>query len=108
MLERLAWAAGVSPLESDEWCWGELLAAAEGMALRERRQGQLLAVASMRQAELTARALGGGRLPEVWEAFPFWTEEEIRAQRVEKYRRIMERYAAGGSAASSGEKGKGA
>lgn len=64
------------------------------MAERERRQGKLLAIAAVRQAELTARAVGGGRLPEVWEAFPFWTEEEVRELRIQKYRAIMERHAA--------------
>lgn len=78
------------------------------MAERERRQGKLLAVAAMRQAELTARALGGGRLPEVWEAFPFWTEEEIQGMRLQKYRHIMERYAASGAGSPQKHNGKGA
>lgn len=64
------------------------------MAERERRQGKLLALAAVRQAELTARAFGGGKLPEVWEAFPFWKEEEVRSLRLAKYRAIMERHAA--------------
>lgn len=66
------------------------------MAERERRQGKLLAVTAIRQAELTARALGGGRFPEVWEVFPFWTEEEVTALRLQKYRHIMERHAGSG------------
>lgn len=93
-MEALAWAAGVSPLESDAWTWGELLAAVQGMQERERRQGQQDAVIAMQQAALTALALCGKKLPEPYEAFPFWTEEEAREQKLEKYRRIMERYAA--------------
>lgn len=34
--------------------------------------------------------------PEIWEAFPFWTDEEVRSLRVEKYRRIMDKYVAVG------------
>ncbi|MCD8341856.1 MAG: hypothetical protein LUC87_06845 [Clostridiales bacterium] len=85
----------MSPQDSDDWCWGELVSAVEGMQERERLQGQRQAVIALGQAQLTARAFGGGQMPEAWEVFPFWSEEEVRAARIEKYRRRMERHAAG-------------
>lgn len=64
---------------------------------RRRRNGQLLAYVANGEAEMIASRFGSGRsIPEVWEVFPFWTEEEVSEFRVEKYRRIMEKYAAGG------------
>lgn len=68
------------------------------MQERLRQEGKAAALVAMRQAELTALALGGKKLPEVYEAFPFWTEEEVRERKVEKYRRVMERYAAASAA----------
>lgn len=92
----MAWAAAVSPRESDDWTWGELLAAVNGQRERERQRGQQTAVIAFRHAVLVNRAFAGGSLPEVWEAFPFWTEDEMRAAKTEKYRHIMERHAAQG------------
>lgn len=86
--------AGVSPLESDEWCWGELLAAVNGWYERQRQQAKQDAVIAMQQVGLIALALCGKHLPEVYEAFPFWSEEEVREAKLAKYRRIMEQYAA--------------
>jgi hypothetical protein len=37
-----------------------------------------------------------GKLDEVYECFPFWTEEETRALKVEKYRGMLEQMASGG------------
>lgn len=34
--------------------------------------------------------------PEIWEVFPFWTDEEVRFLKVEKYRKIMDKYVAAG------------
>lgn len=48
----------------------------------------------MQQVGLIALALCGKHLPEVYEAFPFWSEEEVREAKLAKYRRIMEQYAA--------------
>jgi hypothetical protein len=96
-VEELAWAAGVSPRESEDWSWGELLAAIRGLRLRQREAGQQQALIAYGQAQLTACALGGGRLPQPWETFPFWTEEEVKAARLAHYRRMMEGYAAAGA-----------
>ena len=62
----------------------------------ERRAAQRQAIVAYQQAGLIARALTGGKLPEIYEAFPFWEEEEIKEMKVEKYRSIMERYASAG------------
>ena len=62
----------------------------------ERRRSQCAALIAWEQAALTARAVLDGKLGEVYECFPFWTEEEIRALRVEKYRELLERMAGRG------------
>lgn len=62
----------------------------------ERRRAQRQSVIAYQQAGLIAQALAAGRLPEIYEVFPYWEEEEIREMKLEKYRRIMERYAAAG------------
>lgn len=62
----------------------------------ERRRMQQLSMIAWAQAALTARALAGETLPEVYETFPFWEEDEIREAQVAHYRAVMERYAAQG------------
>jgi hypothetical protein len=37
-----------------------------------------------------------GKLDEVYECFPFWTEEETRELKLEKYRGMLEQMAGGG------------
>lgn len=64
----------------------------------ERRAAQRQSIIAYGEAGLFARALLGGKLPEVYEVFPFWEEEEVNRMKLEKYRRIMEAYAAGGKA----------
>ena len=68
-----------------------------GYRERRRREHQSESVIAARAAYYGALALcGNGKpLPEVYELFPFWTEEEIKACKVEKYRAIMMRHAAG-------------
>lgn len=82
--------------EPDELTFGELAAELEIGAERERRFLQALALVAYRHAALTARALAGQRMPAVGEAFPFWSEEELRQARVEHYRSMMERLAGRG------------
>lgn len=84
----------MSPLESDDWTQGELLCAVRGWREKEHERCQHQANIARTHALLINCALSGGSFPEVWEAFPYWTEEEIMAVRREKYRRIMERHAA--------------
>lgn len=78
----------------EELTFGELAETLELGAERERRFLQALALVAYRHAALTARALAGRALPEVGEAFPFWTEEELRQARLEHCRQVMERHAA--------------
>ena len=67
-----------SVAEPEELTFGELAGELELGAERERRFLQALALVAYRHAVLTARALAGQSLPPVGEAFPFWTEEELR------------------------------
>lgn len=66
------------------------------LARREarRRQAQDQSVIAYQQAGLIARAVLEGKLPELYESFPFWTEEEVREMKLEHWRSVMERYAA--------------
>lgn len=50
------------------------------------------------QARFTGQVFAGGGkpLPEVFEAFPFWTDDETRALQLEKYLNIMKQYTARG------------
>lgn len=79
--------------EPEELTYGELVETLELGAERERRFLQGLALVAYRHAALTARALAGRELPPVGEAFPFWTEEELREAKLERCRRMMERHA---------------
>lgn len=63
---------------------------------RRRREGQFLASVSAGEAVMIASQFSKDAHPEIWEAFPFWTDEEVRSLRVEKYRRIMDKYVAAG------------
>lgn len=67
---------------------------------RHRRELQERSALAYSQACFTGRVFAGGGkpLPEVWEAFPFWTEEETRELQVEKYKAIMRQYVATGGA----------
>ncbi len=88
--------AGISPQEAEEWTWGETAAAVRAHRRRTRERGQMLSVIAARAAERAAQCLAGERLPPVYEHFPFWTEDEVRALEVERYRQIMQRHAAAG------------
>lgn len=95
--------AGLSLEEMEEMTCGEVVETILARREGERRAAQRLSIIAYREAELMARALLTGRLPEVYEAFPFWEEEEIKRMKLEKYRKIMEAYAAGGKAVKKRE-----
>ncbi len=82
--------------------FGELADRLEGMREREERHMQLEAMIAYQQVGLIAGALAGERAPDLYEAFPLWSEEEIRQMKLEKYRRIMARYAAAKGGKSHG------
>ncbi|MCC8075926.1 MAG: hypothetical protein LIO95_08325 [Clostridiales bacterium] len=85
--------AGLPPWEVEDLTWGEVAEAVRAHRERERRRAQRQAVIAWQQAGLIAQALTEGQLDEVYEVFPYWNEEEIRARKVEKYRQMMERHA---------------
>lgn len=80
----------------EELTQGELDRLLETGRERERRLLQGLALVAQGHAVLISHILGGKALPEVWECFPFWTEEEIRRARLERYRTLMCRLAGQG------------
>lgn len=79
-----------------DWTVGEISDQVRGYRERRRREHQAESVIALQAACLTAHALCGGKIPEVYEIFPFWEEEEVKEAKLAKYRRIMERYAARG------------
>lgn len=88
--------AGIPAVEVWDWTLGEIMAQVRADAERRRRDGQLLANVATGEAAMIASHFSDGSNPEIWEVFPFWTDSEIAEYKVEKYRKIMEKYAAGG------------
>ena len=68
---------------------------------RERLRAQRLAVIAHAQAALTARCVLEGSIGEAYEYFPFWTEGEIREQKLEKYRNLLESMALNGKSTAN-------
>lgn len=83
------WGCG----DPEELTAGELYDLLEAHNDRERRFLQGLALVAHRHAALTAMLLGGKPLPEVWEVFPFWAQEEIDRAKLERYEQMMRRLA---------------
>lgn len=56
----------------------------------QQHQTELQTQARMLYAHalLVCRALNGDA-PDIWEVFPFWTEEEIQAARTEQIKRLL-------------------
>lgn len=77
----------------EELTWGEAALVIQARRERERERLQSLSVVAWAQAAVTARCVLEGKQGEVYESFPFWSEEEVRALRVEKYRSVLERMA---------------
>lgn len=90
--------AGIPAIEIWDWTFGEIMGQARAAQERQRRNGQMLAYVANGEADLIASRFSNGTNPEIWEVFPFWSKEEIQEFRVEKYRRLMEKYAAAGGA----------
>ena len=87
---------GLLPAQVEELTWGEAMMVLEQRQERERLREQRLAVIAHAQAALTARCVLEGSIGEAYEYFPFWTEEETRALKVEKYRELLEKMAGSG------------
>ena len=73
----MAWQSGLSPRESGEWTWGELLDWVEGTRERERRWFQQEALVAWGQMVLHGCQLAGEAPPALYEVFPFWTTDEV-------------------------------
>ena len=56
----------------------------------------MLAQVAVGEAHMVAAHFSDGANPEIWEVFPFWTDEEVTRCKVEKYKRLMWRHAGGG------------
>lgn len=78
----------------EDWTLGELSRQIESC----RRRLQTQAAIAYREAMLTGATVfsGGKGLPEVYEVFHFWTEDEVKNMKLSKYRAIMGRYVARG------------
>ncbi|MCD8190343.1 MAG: hypothetical protein LUD78_09035 [Clostridiales bacterium] len=75
---------------------GEIIEQVQAKTERDRREHQQQATIAMRQAEITAMAVRGGQqLPNLWEAFPYWTAEEVKEMRVAKYKAMLMKNTAG-------------
>lgn len=92
--ELLREAAALGEEEGEELTFGELQERMERAELRQRRWLQQLSLIAYRHSMLVALALSGQSLPAVEEAFPFWSEEELKELRLSRYRKMMERLAA--------------
>lgn len=90
--------AGISAFEIMDWTLAEIIEQVRAYSDRRRRECQQLArIAYAESGMIAVRFSGKGKqIPEIWEVFPFWTDEEVQELKVEKYRRIMEKYAATG------------
>ncbi|MCD7803088.1 MAG: hypothetical protein LUH09_09380 [Clostridiales bacterium] len=82
----------------EDWTQGEIIEQVQAYSERRRREGQQSSIVAAKQAEYTGLMFSGKgkQLPEIYELFPFWTEEEQKECKVQKYRHIMERWAASG------------
>ena len=98
----MAWQSGLSPRESGEWTWGELLDWVEGTRERERRWFQQEALVAWGQMVLHGCQLAGEAPPALYEVFPFWTTDEVNEMKLAKYRKVMERQAATGGRSGGG------
>lgn len=85
--------AGIPACEIDSWTWGEVLTQITADRERQRRRNQERSVIAVGGAQYLAAYLGGDKVPELYEVFPFWSTEEENRMKVAKYRRMMERMA---------------
>lgn len=80
----MAWIYGLSPTETEERSPAELLAYINAGRLKDQRQAFML----YSHAYLNRMSMDG-KLPEIWEVFPFWSDEEIARFRMERSRSIL-------------------
>lgn len=68
-----------------------MTAAVQGYQNRLQRQSEIAYSLALLNNQLL-----GGKKPEIYEVFPFWTDDEVTEIKLAKYRQIMERHAAKG------------
>lgn len=68
---------------------GELNAAIRAAQTKARRQAQAYALIAYRHALMVGTVVSGGKVPEVWEQFPFWEEEEVAHLRTERIKSML-------------------
>lgn len=96
-------ATGIPADQIWDYTFGEIVLHIRAHRERHHRELQERAMLAYCQAHFTGQVFAGGGkpLPEVFEAFPFWTEEETKAMQLEKYWNIMKQYAARGGGVSA-------
>lgn len=89
---------GIPAADIWDYTFGEVLLHIRSHRQQYRRELQECAVLAYHQSYMNGLVFSGSGkpLPPVYEAFPFWTEEETVAMEREKYRNIMMQYAARG------------
>lgn len=89
--------AGIPAIDVEDWTIGEIRAQVLAYHERKRREEKTRAHIATGEAVMIGYQFSNGKAaPDLWEVFPFWTEEEVKEARLEKYRRIMEKYTAAG------------
>lgn len=70
--------------------WGEVIEFVNASRERKRREYQNLAVIAKAEAYLTAVYLSGdGKDIEIYDVFPYWTQDEIATLKVQKYKNML-------------------
>lgn len=76
--------------------FGEIFSSIQAHRESQRRSAQTLAFVAFQLAQLIAQAVLSGKLPEIYDVFPFWNEQEVNQWKVEKIRQKMQNYVAKG------------
>lgn len=86
----------MTPAETPDFSPAELIRFVNARREKERDSLKCSAVLAYQHAGLIGTIFGSGKPGAVYEVFPFWTQEEVQAAEVEKYRQIMMKYVAAG------------
>lgn len=88
---------GISPLEIEDYTWGEVLDYVNAQNESKRQEYQILSMIAYRHADLVSGWVFDKKDVEITEAFPFWTKdesEEIKKENMlRKYKNIMQKHA---------------
>lgn len=94
--------AGIPAIEVYDWTIGEVRAQVIASIERKRRENRDLAVIATGESIMIASRFGGkeSTIPEIWDVFPFWSDDEIREAKLAKYKALMNKYVAAGGVRS--------